>query len=54
MRQKNYSATGFTISDKDRDILKRELMATGKTRSEIIRELIADLGRKQSQKNKAA
>ena len=54
MRQKNYSATGFTISDKDRDILKRELMRTGKTRSEIVRELIADLGKKQSQNNEAA
>ena len=54
MRQKNYSPTGFTISDNDRAILKREMMRTGKTRSEIIREYIADIGRKQSQKNKAA
>jgi len=54
MRQKKYSPTGFTLSDNDRAILKREMMATGKTRSEIIREYIADIGRKQSQKNKAA
>ena len=52
MRQKNYSPTGFTLSDNDRAILKREMMATGKTRSEIIREYIADIGKKQSQNNK--
>ena len=54
MRQKNYSPTGFTLSDNDRAILKREMMRTGKTRSEIIREYIADIGTKQSQKNKDA
>jgi hypothetical protein len=55
MRQKNYSPTGFTLSDSDRAILKREMMRTGKTRSEIIREYIADIGKKQSlENNKAA
>ena len=54
MRQKNYSPTGFTLSDNDRAILKREMMRTGKTRSEIIREYIADIGRKQAKQNKAA
>ena len=35
-------------------ILRTELMKTGKTRSEIVRGLIADLGRKQAKQNKAA
>lgn len=51
MRHKNYSTTGFTISDSDKAILRAELMRTGKTRSEIIRELIADLGKKQQSQN---
>lgn len=54
MRPKNYSPTGFTIGENDRAILRAELMRTGKTRSEIVRELIADLGKKQSQNNKEA
>ncbi len=54
MRQRKYYPTGFTLSGNDRAILKREMMRTGKTRSEIIREYIADIGRKQSQTNKAA
>lgn len=51
MRQKQYDPTGFTISENDRAILRTELMRTGKTRSEIIRELIADLGKKQQSQN---
>jgi len=51
MRQKKYDPTGFTISENDRAILKAELMRTGKTRSEIVRELIADLGKKQQSQN---
>lgn len=55
MRKKKFSPTGFAISDDDRAILRNELMRTGKTRSEIIRELIADLGKKQqSQSEKEA
>jgi hypothetical protein len=52
-----YHPTGFTLSEFELEILKKELMNTGKTRSEILRGLIAELGRKQakqSQKNKAA
>jgi hypothetical protein len=52
-----YHPTGFTLSEFELKILKKELMNTGKTRSEIIRGLIAELGRKQakqSQNNKAA
>ena len=49
-----YTPTGFTLSEFELKILKNELMKTGKTRSEIVRGLIADLGRKQSQNNEAA
>jgi hypothetical protein len=52
-----YHPTGFTLGEFELEILRTELMKTGKTRSEIVRGLIADLGRKQakqSQKNKAA
>lgn len=50
----SYRPTGFTLGEFELKILKTELMKTGKTRSEIIRELIADLGRKQAKQNKAA
>jgi hypothetical protein len=49
-----YHPTGFTLGEFELKILKTELMKTGKTRSEIVRELIADLGRKQAKQNKAA
>jgi hypothetical protein len=49
-----YHPTGFTLSEFELEILKKELMKTGKTRSEIVRGLIADLGRKQAKQNKAA
>jgi hypothetical protein len=49
-----YHPTGFTLSEFELEILKKELMKTGKTRSEIIRGLIAELGRKQAKQNKAA
>ena len=49
-----YHPTGFTLGEFELKILKKELMNTGKTRSEIIRGLIADLGKKQAKQNKAA
>jgi hypothetical protein len=49
-----YHPTGFTLSEFELKILKTELMKTGKTRSEIVRGLIADLGKKQAKQNKAA
>ena len=49
-----YTPTGFTLGEFELKILKNELMKTGKTRSEIVRELIADLGKKQAKQNKAA
>jgi len=49
-----YHPTGFTLGEFELEILKKELMKTGKTRSEIVRGLIADLGRKQAKQNKAA
>ena len=49
-----YHPTGFTLGEFELKILRTELMKTGKTRSEIVRGLIADLGRKQSQNNEAA
>ena len=49
-----YYPTGFTLGEFELKILRTELMKTGKTRSEIVRGLIADLGRKQSQNNEAA
>jgi hypothetical protein len=49
-----YYPTGFTLSEFELKILTKELMATGKTRSEIVRGLIADLGKKQAKQNKAA
>ena len=49
-----YHPTGFTLGEFELKILTKELMATGKTRSEIVRGLIADLGRKQAKQNKAA
>lgn len=49
-----YHPTGFTLSEFELKILRTELMKTGKTRSEIVRGLIADLGRKQTKQNKAA
>jgi|694.fasta_scaffold51236_6 hypothetical protein len=49
-----YHPTGFTLSEFELEILKKELMKTGKTRSEIVRGLIADLGKKQAKQNKAA
>lgn len=50
MSQK-YRPTGFRIAKEHRNILDQERMRTGKTRSEIVRELIAGIGRKQSQGN---
>jgi hypothetical protein len=49
-----YQPTGFTLSEFELKILRTELMKTGKTRSEIVRGLIADLGRKQAKHNEAA
>ena len=49
-----YHPTGFTLSEFELKILRTELMKTGKTRSEIVRGLIADLGKKQAKQNKAA
>ncbi|MBD2485822.1 hypothetical protein [Planktothrix sp. FACHB-1365] len=54
MKERMFITTAFTIPERFIDLLDTQKMKTGKSRSEIVRDLLLDFEQKQSQSEKEA